>query len=505
MRAMSSTVDRLVGGRARLEALASYQVLDTPAEALFDDLVQAARALCEVPIALVSLVDANRQWFKARVGIEFDSTPVDQAVCAYAMHNDGLFVIPDLTADPRTADNPLVTPADGIRFYAGAPLVDDEGHPLGSLCVIDTVPRPAGLNEGQRAGLLALGRVVISLITMRRKAKSRDEVLAVQLERGAALRELRARMESAQEAGRIGTFDYDFNSSMIRVSPEFCRIFGIGPRERCTAPEIEALIVPDDLEALRAARLSVAPGRDDAHYRIVRPDSGAVRWIQRRGSYEFDQDGRPRAMVGTVEDVTDRVDTDTQQTIINQEISHRLKNGLAMAQAIATQTLRSKVDHGVVALIQDRLAALGAAHDLLMAGNWHEAQLGDLVEAVVTAAAQDARVDRSGPEIRLGSRTALTTSLLLHELLTNAVKHGALSAEGGRVSVSWRAVTGKVPVLVLNWSETGGPPATKPATRGFGSRLIDLGLAGTGGATLHYEKTGFSADFQVDLATAQRP
>lgn len=505
MRAMNSMVDRLVSGRARLDALSSYQILDTPAEALFDDLVQAAKALCEVPIALVSLVDASRQWFKARVGIDFDSTPVDQAVCAYAMHNDGLFVIPDLTADPRTADNPLVTPADGIRFYAGAPLVDDEGHALGSLCVIDTVPRPAGLSEGQRAGLLALGRVVISLITARRAARSHEATLAVQLERGAALRDLRARMESAQEAGRIGTFDYDFNSSMIRVSPEFCRIFGIGTRERCTAPEIEALIVPDDLEALRTARLNLKPGNEDAHYRIVRPDNGAVRWIQRRGTSEFDQDGRPRAMVGTVEDVTDRIDTDTQQAIINQEISHRLKNGLAMAQAITTQTLRKQVDPAVIAQIQDRLGALGTAHDLLMAGNWQEAPLGEIVEAVVHASAQEARIDRSGPVIKVGSRTALSTSLLVHELLTNAVKHGALSVDGGRVSIGWRVVTGKVPVLVLHWSEAGGPPVTQPEERGFGSRLIDLGLAGTGGATLHYESTGFSAEFQVNLETAQRP
>jgi PAS domain S-box-containing protein len=502
---MSAVVDRLVGGRARLEALQSYQILDTPAEALFDDLVQAARALCDVPIALVSLVDANRQWFKARVGINFECTPVEQAVCAYAMHNDGLFVIPDLTNDPRTADNPLVTPEDGIRFYAGAPLVDDDGHALGSLCVIDTVPRPAGLNAGQREGLLALGRVVISLITMRRNAKSRDEVLAVQLERGAALRELRARMESAEEAGRIGTFDYDFNSNMIRVSPQMCRVFGIGARERCTASELEDLIIPEDFEALRESRLHLKPGRNDAHYRIVRPDNGAVRWIQRRGSYEFNDDGRPKSMVGTVEDVTDRVDSDDQQAIINQEISHRLKNGLAMAQAIATQTLRKKVDHSVIALIQERLAALGTAHDLLMAGNWQEAQLADIVEAVTGAAGQDARVDRNGPDVKLGSRCALTTSLLLHELLTNAIKHGALSAERGRVSVSWREVTGKVPVLVLNWSESGGPPVTKPDTRGFGSRLIDLGLAGTGGATLLYEPEGFSAEFQVDLKTAQRP
>jgi PAS domain S-box-containing protein len=361
------------------------------------------------------------------------------------------------------------------------------------------------LNAEQRRGLLALGRVVISLITSRRKAKSRDEVLATSLERGAALRELRARTESAQEAGRIGTFDYNLTTNMIRVSPETCRIFGLGTRELCTAAELEALIFPEDLQALQTERARRDSVTQDAHFRIVRPDTAAVRWISRRGSYDFHADGRARSMVGTIEDVTDRVDSDDRQTIINQEISHRLKNALSIAQAIATQTLRPLVDQSVIAQLERRLAALGAGHDVLMQGNWQEAQIGTVIDTVVSGAGQDARVARNGPAIKIGSRTVLSLSLLTHELLTNAVKHGSLQADGGRVSISWREVSGRVPVLVLNWSETGGPPATKPEVRGFGSRLINLGLAGNGGATLHYDKSGFSAEFQVDLAIAQRP
>jgi PAS domain S-box-containing protein len=499
---MTPGIEKLVGDGARLEALGSYAILDTPAEALFDDLVQAAKALCDAPIALVSLVDANRQWFKARVGIEFQSTPVDQAVCAYAMHSDGLFVIPDLTADARTMNNPLVTAEGGIRFYAGAPLVDPDGHPLGSLCVIDKVPRPEGLTAAQREGLLALGRVVISLITMRRKVRSRDEVLATTLERGAALRKLRARIDLAQEAGRIGTFDYDLSNGMLRASPEFCRIFGLGNREMCVASEIEGLLVPEDLEALQAMRANPPKDGQEVLYRIVRPSDGALRWISRRGSYEFTAEGQPRAMVGTVEDVTERVTAEQQQAIVNQEISHRLKNGLAMAQAIVTQTVRRLVSPEVLAVLAERLGALGAAHDMLNNGEWRAAPLGDVVDRAVRGAAQDARVDRRGPDVPINAKTALSVSLLLHELLTNAVKHGSLSVETGRVAIDWR-IEGEE--LVLDWTETGGPPAIEPATRGFGSRLIALGLSGTGGATLRYEGTGFAASFRTKLETARRP
>ena len=161
----------------RLEALVSYAILDTPPERGYDDIVLLASQICETPVALVSLVVDDRQWFKAKVGFGPSQTPIAQSVCAYALQEPELLVIPDLSADPRTSRNTLVTDGPQIRFYAGAPLVTPDGIPLGSLCVIDTAPRPQGLTPDQRTALAALGRQVMAHMELRRSLAARDAAL----------------------------------------------------------------------------------------------------------------------------------------------------------------------------------------------------------------------------------------------------------------------------------------------------------------------------------------
>ena len=133
----------------RLEALWALDLLDTPAEERFDRLARLARRLFNVPIALVSLVDSGRQWFKARAGLEVESTPREVSFCGHAIVGDGPLVVEDALEDPRFADNPLVTGAPGIRFYAGAPLRLRGGSALGTLCIIDRVPRLLDAEELQ--------------------------------------------------------------------------------------------------------------------------------------------------------------------------------------------------------------------------------------------------------------------------------------------------------------------------------------------------------------------
>jgi GAF domain-containing protein len=128
---------------SRLQALRELLILDTPAEERFDRIVRFAAQELDVPIALISLVDAERQWFKARVGLDACSTPRDAAFCAYAILRPEVLVVPDATRDPRFADNPLVTGPPGIRFYVGAPLQLPGGARIGTLCAIDTAPRVA--------------------------------------------------------------------------------------------------------------------------------------------------------------------------------------------------------------------------------------------------------------------------------------------------------------------------------------------------------------------------
>jgi signal transduction histidine kinase len=152
----------------RLAALYSLNVLDSPPEKDFDDIVALAASVCGVPLALVSLIDADRQWFKARIGTDLTETSRDLSLCSYAILGKDLLVVPDAREDARFRDNPTVAVSGGIRFYAGAPLVTTDGYALGTLCVMDAVPRR--LDVGQLQALRALSRQVTSQLEMRRYA-----------------------------------------------------------------------------------------------------------------------------------------------------------------------------------------------------------------------------------------------------------------------------------------------------------------------------------------------
>ena len=168
----------------RLQALRAFDILDTPPEEAFDQLTRLLATFMETPFALVSLIDESRQWFKSRHGIEVEETPRDLAFCAHAIMADELFIIPDALDDERFADNPLVTGAPNIRFYAGAPLVDRAGFRLGTLCAIDSVPRQ--ISERQKLMLTTLSRLVVDQLELRagtrRLRQQADELVTAKQE-----------------------------------------------------------------------------------------------------------------------------------------------------------------------------------------------------------------------------------------------------------------------------------------------------------------------------------
>ena len=498
---------------ARLLALRSYEILDTPAEPGFDDLVTLATQICRTPIGLVSFVDADRQWFKARVGLPAFETPLDQSVCAHALAAaDGLLVIPDLALDPRTRANTLVTGGPRIRFYAGAVLANPEGVAIGTLCMIDTEPRPEGLGADQAFGLRTLARQVMAQLDLRRAIAQRETALVAERAAREALEITEERYRLSARATTDLIWDWNRGTGRIHWDDGLTTIYGHRPEaiEPTTAWWYDH-IHPEDRDRIRLSVLAALEGAEALwtdEYRFRRADDSYATIVSRaivvRGKA-----GRAVRMTGVMLDATKRAEADAHRDLLSQELSHRLKNILAMVQAITSQTLRNapSLEAAREALVQ-RLLALGKAHDILLAGIADRADLEALVRGALSLH-DDATVGRlqvRGPALDVGPKAALALSLMVHELATNAAKYGALSVGTGHVAITWRIATdAPEPTLRFSWSESGGPPVEPPTRTGFGTRLIERAFAGTiaGGVRLDFRRSGLRCDLTAPLAGLQ--
>jgi PAS domain S-box-containing protein len=235
---------------ARLESLHRYAILDTLPEQGFDDLSRLAALICGTPIALVSLVDENRQWFKSKLGIEEPETPRDIAFCAHAILGSSVMVVPDALADERFRLNPLVTGDPNVRFYAGAPLRTPEGHALGTICVVDRVPRE--LSADQLEALKALSRLVVNELELRRGIGDLSKAVR---ERRFVEGELDQLFNLSLDLFCIAGFDGYFK----RLNPSWEETLGISREELLSRPYVD-FIHPDDREITRKEAQKIVDG-----------------------------------------------------------------------------------------------------------------------------------------------------------------------------------------------------------------------------------------------------
>ena len=327
------------------------------------------------------------------------------------------------------------------------------------------------------------------------------------------------RLSFALDAGGLGAWELDLASDVLTTSPQCRENFGRKPGDAFSYADLRDAVHPDDRERQdQELRLSIAERRDyNIDVRVIWPDA-QIRWINLRGRPVFDAAGDAVRIAGISIDVTHRTRANLHQRLLIDELNHRVKNTLATIQSIAMQTFRTDEQGGGApasqrALFESRLLALSNVHDVLTRENWEGARLRDVVlEAVAAHGGGDQNAFTvQGPDWRLSPKMALSLSMALHELCTNAAKYGALTVPGGHVTIRWTIdQNGAAPCLMLNWSEHGGPPVTPPLRKGFGTRLIERQLARElrGSVVLTYATEGVTCTIEAPLAettTASHP
>ncbi|MFN3512856.1 MAG: HWE histidine kinase domain-containing protein [Phenylobacterium sp.] len=320
----------------------------------------------------------------------------------------------------------------------------------------------------------------------------------------------RERLELALQSARLGEYEWDLVRDVVRVSERMHRVTGL-PEGEWPAEGGETLyrgVHPEDRDATREKIVSAmrTEGRFEAEYRRVREDDGRTVWMRSSGLLVRDAKGKPVKVCGIVQDVTAAHAEEDRRRTLMLELDHRVKNVLAAVQALAYQTAKRTTSlDSFLATFAGRLKAMASANELLTAARWRGAAVEHLAAAELGGIAPG-QTRWEGPELFLTPRAANALSLALHELVTNAVKFGALSVETGRVDVYWSETPDGG--FELTWTESGGPLVTPPAHQGFGSTLLQqvTGRELNGETQVEYRPAGVRARFVAGpAAVAPRP
>ena len=312
-----------------------------------------------------------------------------------------------------------------------------------------------------------------------------------------ALKDERLQM-ALTASGAVGLWDWMIATDLLHGDESFARLYGLDPAKTAagvTMEQYQEHVVAEDIGRLRESIDAVFERGEDflVEYRLAIPGQ-PLRWVECKGRLVNDAEGSPYRFSGTAIDVTARKTAEEQKQLLMEELSHRVKNTFAMVQSLVSQSLRG-TDSVISEGLQGRLAALSRAHEILLQKGWTSMTIRAVLKKVLRLEAESDRFVVEGEDFELNAEMALSLSLLLHELATNAVKYGALSNDMGRVRIAWQFDDDR---FRFHWAEEGGPAVTAPPREGFGSRLIAMGLRGSRNAEIDYAKDGLVARFEAD-------
>jgi PAS domain S-box-containing protein len=352
-----------------------------------------------------------------------------------------------------------------------------------------------------RTLILEVNAAVVATAQRRRLGVCTFQDVTCEYEARRALKQAIEHVELALDAGAIiGTYVWNVPADVMTADELFADSFGLDP-ERCRAgiPVAEAVgaIHPDDQPNVHAAVAdALARGGPYRKQYRVRQRHGGYRWIEASGRVEMDESGHPVRFPGILLDITAWKHADEARALLMREVDHRARNMLAVVQSVVRLTDCSDPVRYREEVI-GRIDAIARAQFSLAHTNWEGAGLAEVVGAELGAYAAPARFKLKGPRITLPAEQVQPLNMIVHEMVTNAVKYGALSDAAGDVAVSWRRHRGR---LELVWKERGGPPSAPPRRQGFGSRLIER-LATQIGASTHmnWDKAGLKAQLTWPL------
>ena len=362
---------------------------------------------------------------------------------------------------PEVVDQGFLDLLDKVRA-TGQPFIGERVPAIlqGELRVLDFIYQPLRDHHGEVTGIFVQGNDLTEQFEAQMEVERQAEFLRL-----------------AQEAGGFGTFEWIVETGEIIASPAFKRLYGFTDDESLNHvnqllkrihPEDASIPATNQLDALEEAL-------QPREYRVE--VDGETRWLSRQGVVLRDPQGRITRVLGASHDITGPKQWQAQLETLARESTHRVKNVLALAQAIVEQTLRRATSlEEARRTVSERISALAASQTALVDGSGTHLDLRKLVEQAMQLHGGTGQVRMHGPDVRLDSRTALGLGLALHELATNAVKYGALSTDSGEVEIGW-CFAGDTPRIELLWEEHGGPPVEKPERAGFGMRLIERSLA----------------------------